>query len=175
PPDAVNDTATTAEDTAVTIHVLANDTDPESNTLTVVAVGQAAHGSVVINADGTVTYTPAANYNGADTFTYTISDGHRTADTATVSLTVTPVNDAPTATADAYSTDEDTTLTVGAPGVLGNDADVDGDSLTAALVAGPTHGMLTLSSNGSFTYTPAANFNGTDSFTYKPNDGQADG
>ena len=72
---------------------------------------------------------------------------------------------------DAYTTDEDTPRTVTAPGVLGNDSDVDSVSLTAVLVTGPAHGTLTLNADGSFTYTPAANFNGSDSFTYKANDG----
>src|SRR5439155_1130071 len=87
---------------------------------------------------------------------------------------VTPVNDAPLATADGYATSEDTPLTVAAAGVLANDSDIDGDALSAALVSGPTNGTLTLNANGSFTYTPNANFNGTDSFTYKANDGAAD-
>jgi VCBS repeat-containing protein len=82
------------------------------------------------------------------------------------------VNDAPVAQDDSYTTDEDTPLVVPAPGVLGNDYDVDGDSLTAVLVSGPAHGTLTLNSDGSFTYTPAENFCGEDSFTYKAYDGE---
>ena len=80
----------------------------------------------------------------------------------------------PVAVADSYAVDEDTTLTVPAPGVLVNDGDVDGDALTAILVSDPAHGTLTLNAEGAFTYTPAANFNGTDTFTYKANDGQLD-
>ncbi len=72
---------------------------------------------------------------------------------------------------DSYSTDEDTVLTIAAPGVLGNDADVDSPTLTAAVVTGPAHGTLTLNANGSFVYTPTANFNGSDSFTYTASDG----
>src|SRR5437667_6711322 len=75
---------------------------------------------------------------------------------------------------DSYTTPEDTTLTVAAPGVLANDTDVDADPLTAILVNGPAHGTLSLNSDGSFTYSPALNYNGPDSFTYKANDGQAD-
>src|SRR4029077_1477772 len=74
---------------------------------------------------------------------------------------------------DAFSTDEDTPLAVPAPGVLGNDSDLDGDSLTAALVSGPAHGALALNPDGSFSYEPAADFNGVDSFTYRANDGRA--
>src|SRR2546429_470587 len=81
---------------------------------------------------------------------------------------------APVAVNDSYTTAEDTTLDVAAAGVLANDSDVDGDSLSALLVSQPTHGTLTLNSDGSFSYTPAANYHGTDSFTYKANDGQAD-
>src|SRR2546425_2775018 len=81
-----------------------------------------------------------------------------------------PVNDAPVAANDGFATDEDTALTVTAPGVLGNDTDVDSPVLTAVVVTGPSHGALTLNANGSFTYTPAADFNGGDSFTYKAND-----
>src|SRR5207302_1838872 len=89
----------------------------------------------------------------------------------TVTITVTPVNDPPVAANDSYATAEDTPLTVAAPGVLANDSDVDGDALTAAVVTAPAHGTVTLAANGSFTYTPAANYNGADSFTYKANDG----
>ena len=81
------------------------------------------------------------------------------------------VNDAPVAVNDIYSTNEDTPLTVTAPGVLANDTDIDGDALTAQLLAVPANGTLTLNSNGSFTYTPAANYNGPDSFTYRASDG----
>src|SRR4030095_8506749 len=87
---------------------------------------------------------------------------------------INPVNDAPTAGADAYAVNEDNTLAVAAPGLLGNDSDVDGDSLSAVLVSGPAHGALTLNSDGSFTYTPSANYHGGDSFTYKASDGSAD-
>lgn len=80
----------------------------------------------------------------------------------------------PIAANDSYSVNEDTTLNVSAPGVLGNDTDVDGDALTAVLVTAPSNGTLTLSANGSFTYTPNLNFNGTDAVSYKANDGMAD-
>ena len=87
-------------------------------------------------------------------------------------ITVTPVNDAPVAVDDAYEVDEDADLTVlAAQGVLANDTDVDNDLLTATLVNGPAHGTLVLAEDGSFVYTPEANFNGTDSFTYKATDG----
>jgi VCBS repeat-containing protein len=173
-PIAANDTYSTAEDTALNVAapgVLGNDTDADSSTLTAALVTGPAHGTLTLNPNGAFTYTPAANYNGSDSFTYKASDGTLTSNLATVTITVNAVNDAPAAAEDAYSTAEDAPLTVPAPGVLGNDSDPDGDGLTAALAAGPTHGSLSLNANGSFTYTPAANFNGSDSFTYKASDG----
>src|SRR5436190_14118478 len=93
---------------------------------------------------------------------------------ATVSITVEAVNDAPVAVNDSYNTAEDTSVTFAAPGVLVNDTDVDSASLTAILVSGPANGTLGFNADGSVTYTPNANFNGSDSFTYKANDGTAD-
>lgn len=85
-----------------------------------------------------------------------------------------PPNSAPVAQDDAFTTDEDTPLDVAAPGVLGNDTDADGDALSAALVSGAQHGSVALNADGSFHYTPAADYNGPDSFTYGANDGSAD-
>jgi hypothetical protein len=87
---------------------------------------------------------------------------------------VTPINDAPVAANDSYTTNENTALTVAAGAILANDTDVDGGALTVSPVSGPANGTVTLNPDGEFTYTPAANFNGTDSFTYTANDGQAD-
>jgi VCBS repeat-containing protein len=173
-PTATADAYSTAEDTPLNVAapgVLANDTDPDSSTLTAAVVTGPGHGTLTLNADGSFTYTPAANFNGTDTLTYRASDGTAQSNPATVTITVTPVSDPPAATNDAYSTAEDTPLTVAAPGVLGNDTDPDSSTLTAALVTGPGHGTLTLNADGSFTYTPAANFNGTDTFTYRASDG----
>src|SRR5262249_15238745 len=113
----------------------------------------------------------ASNFNGVDSFTYKASDGSLPSNLATVFLTVRPVNDAPVANGDSYTTNEDTTLTVSAPGILGNDSDVDSSRLGPATITGPAHATLTLSVIGSSTYTPASNFNGLDSFTYKTTDG----
>jgi VCBS repeat-containing protein len=185
-PTAVADAATLGEDASVAIDVTANDTPGPGNeagqALSVGSLTQPAHGQAAIitgGADaGKVRYTPAADYNGPDSFTYTVCDDGTTngladakCDTASVAVTITAGNDAPVARDDSYATDEDTTLTVPAPGVLANDSDVDGDPLTAALVTGPAHATLTMNANGSFAYTPAANFNGTDSFTYRTSDG----
>lgn len=173
PPVASDDSASTDEDTSVDITVLDNDSDIDGDVLSVVSASEPANGTTVVNANGTITYTPDPDFHGTDTFTYKIDDGNSGSDTATVTVTVNPTADVPEAADDDYSVDEDTTLTISAAGVLGNDSDVDGDSLTAAVVAGPSHGSLTLNSDGSFSYTPNTNFNGSDSFTYQANDGTA--
>ena len=172
---ATDDSTSTQEDTPVTIDVLSNDTLGDEPT-TITATTNGTNGTVAINGgDTSVTYTPNANFNGTDNFTYTITDDDGDTDTATVTITVTAVNDPPVATDDSYSTNEDTTLNITAPGVLANDTDPDGGGpLTAVKVSDPTNGTLTLNSVGSFTYTPNADFSGTDSFTYKANDGTSD-
>jgi VCBS repeat-containing protein len=177
-PVAVNDSFTTAEDAALTVAaagVLGNDTDADGDSLTTILTAAPTHGSLTLNADGSFVYTPDANYNGTDSFTYQAFDGTAFSNSATVSLTITAANDAPLAVDETYLGTEDATLTVTAPGVLTNDTDAEGDPLTAVLVSDPTHGSLTLNSNGSFTYTPDANFSGTDTFTYQANDGTANG
>src|SRR5919204_1902533 len=136
-PMAVDDAAITTEDTSVTIAVLTYDADVEGDALIVAGVSAPPHGTAAVNADGTITYTPAANFNGVDSFSYTLSDGHGGSATGTVSINVTAVNDAPAAADDSYSTNEDTALNVAGPGVLANDSDVESDPLTAILVSGP--------------------------------------
>ena len=177
PPVAVDDAYITAEDTPITVAapgVLINDTDIDSPVITAILVGSPSNGSVTLNANGSFTYTPNANFNGTDTFTYKANDGALDSNVATVTITITPVNDPPIAVNDSYTTLENIPLTIGAPGVLSNDTDVDGDPLTVTLVGGPANGTVTLNPNGSFTYTPNLNYNGTDTFTYKANDGSLD-
>jgi VCBS repeat-containing protein len=149
------------------------DTDPEGDALTATLVAQPQNGTVTLETTGAFTYTPNANFNGPDEFTYTASDGTdtNTPVTATVSIEVTPVNDAPVANNDSFGTAEDTTLTVNLPdGVLSNDTDVDGDTLRARLDDLPASGRVSLSADGAFIYTPNPNFNGTDTFTYTVTD-----
>ena len=183
PPDAMADAFTTAEDTELTGNVLADngngaDSDSDGDTLTVntTPVSNVAHGTLVLNANGSFSYTPYANYNGTDNFTYQISDGNGGTDTATVSLTVNAVNDDPIARNDSgFATAEDTELTGNVLADNGNGADSDGDGDTLTVnttpVSNVAHGTLVLNANGSFSYTPHANYNGTDSFTYQVSDG----
>src|SRR5207249_4894707 len=175
-PVAVKDRETRAEDTTLDVAasgVLANDSDVDGDSLSAVLVSQPTHGSLTLNSNGSFSYTPSANYNGTDSFTYKANDGQADSGIATVNITITPVNDAPVALDDTYTTPEDTHLNVTAPGVLANDSDLDGDALSAVLLSSPTHGTLTLNSDGSLVYMPALNFNGTDTFTYQASDGQA--
>ena len=154
--------------------VLGNDYDPNNgpSPLTAVLVDGPSHGTLVLNDNGSFTYTPETNFCGTDTFTYKAYDGVYYSNVATVTINVVTIP--PVAENDSYSTCMDTTLTISAPrGVLSNDYDPDNgpDPLTAVLVSGSSHGTLTLNSDGSFTYVPEAGFDGTDSFTYKAYDG----
>ncbi len=169
-PVAVADVATTAEDTAVTINVANNDTDVDNSdsvdTTTLTIVSAAAEGSASV-VSGQIEYTPAANFNGSDSLTYQIKDQHgATSNVATLIINVSGVNDAPVAAADTGSTAEDTELVID---VIGNDTDIDGtlDSSKVTVVSSPAHGTITVdASSGEITYRPAADFNGSDSFTY---------
>ena len=176
-PVAVNDSYSTSKNTALTVAapgVLANDTDGDGDLLMAFVLTEPSHGTLTLNAEGDFTYTPETDYAGADSFTYVIDDGVATSNVGTVTIAVAPTNEAPVAQANSYSTDEDTPLVLAAPGLLANDTDPNSDPLTAVLVSAPGHGSVTVSSNGGFTYTPAADYNGPDSFTYKANDGAAD-
>ena len=172
-PVAAADSYSTNEDTALTIPangVLANDSDPDGNPLTAVLVTGPANGTLSLNADGAFVYTPNANFNGSDSFVYRANDGSLNSADTTVTISVAAVNDAPVAAADTYSINEDTTLAIPA-NVLVNDSDPEGNLLTAILVTGPAHGTFFLNVDGAFVYTPNANFNGSDSFVYRANDG----
>ncbi|MBX9584471.1 MAG: tandem-95 repeat protein [Gemmataceae bacterium] len=163
---AVDDAAATAEDTRVTIAVLANDVGGPT---AVVSAARPAHGSVAVNPDGTVTYTPGRNFNGTDTFTYTIDDGVGGSSTATVTVTVAAVNDLPTGVRDTIVTTRNVPAAVN---VLANDSDVDGDALTVTGVSGGSHGTMVYLPTGLVTYTPAAGYVGTDWFYYTLSDGR---
>ena len=168
-PDAVNDTATTRKATPVTINVLANDQDDDGDLLTIAGVSQGTHGAVT-QTGTTVTYTPTGTFTGSDTFTYTITDGQDGRATGTVTVTVTAQNVAPDAVDDTASTLIATLLTLN---VLANDVDANDDILSIASVTPPAHGTITHTST-IVTYTPDADFTGTDTFTYQAHDGVLD-
>jgi Ca2+-binding RTX toxin-like protein len=172
-PIALNDIATTSQDTAVTVNVLTNDGDVDSgDTLTVQSVTNPANGVAVIdNGGNTVTYTPASTFVGSDSFDYTVSDGHGGTATATVSITVNAANSNPTAVDDIATTDQGIAVTIN---VLTNDSDPDGDQLTVqSITTTPAHGTVTINSGSTtITYIPVATFAGTDSFTYAISDGK---
>ncbi len=173
-PVAVANSYSTNQATTLVISapgVLGNDTDAESNVLTAVLNSGPNHGSLTLNANGGFTYVPVPTYSGPDSFTYHANDGSLDSNVATVSITVIAVNTAPVAVANSYSTNQATTLVIAAPGVLGNDTDAESNPLTAVLGSGPSHGSLTLNANGSFTYVPVPTYSGSDSFTYRANDG----
>ena len=165
-PVALNDTGSALEDTPVTVNVLSNDSDVDSDVLSISSVGQGAYGSVTTDGS-TVTYTPVINYSGADSFTYTISDGNSGNATAAVVITVSAVNDDPVALDDAVTTPEDVPITVH---TLNNDSDIDSGTLGISSVSQATNGNVT--TNGTtVTYTPALNYSGSDEFTYTVSDG----
>ncbi|HEY5597923.1 MAG TPA: tandem-95 repeat protein [Kiloniellales bacterium] len=168
-PVARDDQAATNEDAAVIIRVLGNDADADGDAVRVTAVTQGQNGHVAINADGTLTYTPVADFFGGDSFIYTISDGRGGTSSATVSLVVRPVNDAPAAADDTTHTAQGQPVTVA---VLANDGDAEGDALTVTAASQGTNGQVAINADGTLTYFPAAGFAGTDSFTYTVSDGQ---
>jgi VCBS repeat-containing protein len=154
--------------------LLANDHDSDGDTLQAIKVSDPSHGQLVLNRDGSFTYTPASDFDGVDFFTYKASDGLTESEETVVTLNVHTDNQPPLAEDDAWSVTHDQSLEVSHAGVLGNDSDPEGDLLTAVLVSRPDHGTVDLHPDGSFLYTPDAHYTGTDSFTYKANDGTMD-
>lgn len=161
-PAAADQAITTAEDTAAPVTLSA--TDAEGNTLTFAVVSAPSHGTLGGSAPN-LTYMPQANYFGADSFTFRANDGRLDSNVATVSIEVTPVNDAPVAAGQSVTTTEDVSIAIALSA-----SDVEADSLSFAVVAGPSHGSLTgIAPN--LTYTPAPNYFGSDSFTFRATDG----
>ena len=165
-PTAAGQSVTTDEDTAKAITLSGSDVDGDALTY---AASQPSHGSVSCTGASCI-YRPTANYSGADSFTFKANDGQTDSAAATVSITVNPVNDPPTATAQSVTTDEDTAKAIT---LSGSDPDGANTPLTYTIVGQPLHGTLS-GTAPNLTYTPAANFYGTDSFTFRVNDGSLD-
>ena len=174
PPVANDDTATVQQNTTLTgASVLANDSDPDGDPLTVTAtpISGPSNGSLVLNSNGSYVYTPNPGFVGNDSFVYAVSDGKGGSDTATVRITVQKTNRPPVANPDSATTAQDTTLN--GPSLLANDSDPDGDLLTinTTPVTGPGNGSLVINANGTYVYRPTGGFVGTDRFTYAVSDG----
>ncbi|MEM7213278.1 MAG: Ig-like domain-containing protein, partial [Pseudomonadota bacterium] len=159
-PVAADDQIETPEDTAITVDLLANDQDPDGDAITITELGPVENGTLELNADGTVTFTPQADFHGEVTFEYTISDGELTS-TATATIVVTPVNDPVIANDDQDTTREDRSVNVR---VLDNDIDVDGDVLTITELGDVENGTLRLNGDGTIRFTPDDDFYGTVTF-----------
>ncbi|WP_421919910.1 Ig-like domain-containing protein [Marinifilum sp.] len=162
-PVAVDDSNTTNEDTAVNGNVLTNDTDLGDAPVTVVSNTNPSNGSVTVNADGTYTYTPNADFFGTDTFEYTIEDVDGEQSTATVTITVNATNDTPVAVDDSNTTNEDTAVN---GNVLTNDTDLGDAPVSVVSNTNPSNGSVTVNADGTYTYTPNTDFFGTDTFEY---------
>lgn len=177
PPVATNDSISLGEGgTASTLvggatSVLANDSDPEASPLTAALVSGPANAAVfMLNADGTFTYTHDNSESTSDSFTYRANDGADDSNIATVSISVSAVNDPPVAVDDVDSTNEDVALNIADTALTGNDTDPDGPTLTVTAVGNPVNGSVVLAGN-TVTFTPTANFNGAASFDYTVSDG----
>ena len=184
-PVANPDTKTTDEDTPLTFpssDLVSNDDEGAANestqTLTVKEVSGGTHGTVSLGTDGNITFTPEANFSGQATFDYRVCDNGSptpkcSVQTATVNVTINAVNDAPVAVNDTATTDEDTATHIN---VITNDTDVDNTNaeLSVSSFTQPSHGQVTQNADGTLKYTPAADYNGSDSFTYRASDGSLD-
>jgi hypothetical protein len=165
-PVCTNGSATTNEDTPVAASLGCTDVDSPSLTYSIVS---GPTNGVLSGSGASRNYSPALNYNGTDSFTFKASDGSADSNVATFDLTINAVNDAPTCSNGSATTDEDTPKAITL-----SCADVDGDSLTYSVVSGPSHGSVSPGTTANRTYSPALNYNGTDSFTFKASDGSAD-
>ena len=160
--------AALAEEGSIVLNLLGAVSDVDGDALTL-SVANPQSGALLKNADGSYTYTPAANFNGEDGFAYTVSDGQLAAESF-VRLTITAVNDASVAADDNAVLDEDGSVRLA---LLANDHDVDGDPLSVLIEGQPAHGAVVLNADNSVTYTPTKDWSGEDSFSYRLSDGQA--
>ncbi|MBF0327478.1 MAG: cadherin-like domain-containing protein, partial [Alphaproteobacteria bacterium] len=172
-PIVAADVRSAAEDSPLTFaaaDLLTNDRDLEGDALSVVAVGGAVNGSVSLNGDGTITFTPSPDFNGVASFDCTVSDGNGGIATNTVTVDVAAVNDAPVAQADTVTTAEDVVLTIRAAELLTNDSDIEGDSLSIQSVSNAAGGSVALDGEGNVVFSPSAGFNGVATFDYTVSD-----
>ncbi|MDT5300046.1 MAG: hypothetical protein QOG79_3288, partial [Mycobacterium sp.] len=179
PPVPGYDSLSTNTDTPLTFgpeDLLANDYDAEGDPLSVDVFDEPINGTLVLNGNGSYTYTPTAGYTGPDQFSYYANDGtDESAYYAVVTINVgLPADTAPIATDDTLTTDADTPLTITYDDLVGNDTDADGDGLDPYIVSDPAHGTLEDNGDGTYTYTPDAGYTGTDTFHYTAYDGYAD-
>ncbi|HEY0334824.1 MAG TPA: Ig-like domain-containing protein [Stenotrophomonas sp.] len=176
-PVSVADAITVAEGGTTTLlsggatSLLSNDSDADGDPLTAVLVSGPAHGALVLNANGTFSYTHNGSETTQDSFTYHAYDGQETGNVVTVAIAVTPVNDAPVAQDDYFTINEDQALALPLPYLVTNDTDADGDSLSVISVSNPVNGVMTLT-DGILAFTPNANFNGMGGYSYTAYDGK---
>ena len=170
---AVNDapvanaqSVSTNEDTAKPITLTGSDIDTAAGSLSYIIVSGPSHGTLNPGTSANRTYTPTGNYNGPDSFTFKINDGSADSNTATVTITVDPVNDQPTANAQSPSTNEDTLLSIT---LSASDVETAASNLTFDVTVQPTHGVLS-GTGANRTYTPDLNYNGPDSFKFTVTD-----
>ena len=176
-PETTADTYSAIEDNPLVVArplgVLQNDSDPEGSDLKAIIENQPANGTLTLADDGSFTYTPSLNFFGGDSFTYRANDGSDTSRTETVIIDIAPINDPPIGLPESYLTAPLKPLMVNmTDGVLQNDLDPETPTLSAALVSTTSSGILDLTQDGSFTYSPTLGFSGIDTFTYRVSDGQ---
>ncbi len=169
-PSATSAAISTDEDTPLNIVLTGNDEDHDNDQLVYALESTPGDGTLsgFDSTTGDVTYTPDTDFNGTDSFDFTVTDPSDASDTGTITITVDPVNDAPVAVDDSATTDEDVAVNVD---LLANDTDVDGDALSIDTVGTPSNGAVVDNGDGTVDYTPAADFNGTDTFSYTVTDG----
>lgn len=178
PPSPQSDHYNVNEDEVLSVDasngVLSNDLDPDSASLVLTLQSEPANGTLELRDDGSFDYTPNENFFGSDEFTYSVTDGiDAGTEIATVTLQIDSVNDIPTIAPDAYVVGGTELQVSTEDGLLANDTDIESETLIAELVSGPSNGALELQADGSFVYTPEADFTGNDHFSYRVSDGEA--